>query len=335
MSVRDARFSFNADYYDPQAGMVRKYQLLYYTTDQTIEMYDIKNKRVFLKRCAYPALNVKELYVGSSVTIFSRSLKLVEYGDEGTLRHFAANSGDFVLLIHGDGLVNAGNIIAQATQLEIRIANIRLVELPPVMANELQVSQRCLVIRATSAEAVKKAEAITSQFPRSVRKFLEPQDCNLINEVAFSKNTTAKMKNCSVCVIKPHAIGSGHGGPILQRILDEGFDVTALGMFSLTAADCEDFFEVYNGVVPEYKKLVEHCSSAAVWAIEVQAENAVSALRAVAGPHDPEICHVLFPHTIRSKFGSDRVRNAVHCTDLAEDGPLESEFFFSLLLNKP
>ena len=121
----------------------------------------------------------------------------------------------------------------------------------------------------------------------------------------------------------------------MQRILDEGFDVTALGMFSLTTADCEDFFEVYNGVVPEYKKLVEHCSSAAVWAIEVQAENAVAALRAVCGPHDPEICHVLFPHTIRAKFGSDRVRNAVHCTDLAEDGPLESEFFFSLLLNKP
>ena len=335
MSARDARFSFIADYFDPQAGMVRKYQLLYYTTDQTIEMYDIKNKRVFLKRCAYPAINVKELYVGSSVTIFARSLKLVEYGDESTLRHFAANSGEFILLIHGEGLTSAGTIISQATQLEIRIANIRLVELPPVTAKELGVTQRCYVVRATSAEAVKKAEAITNLFPRSVRKFTDSQDCALISDIAFSNNTTAKMKNCAICVIKPHAIGSGHGGTILQRILDEGFDVTALGMFSLTTADCEDFFEVYNGVVPEYKKLVEHCSSAAVWAIEVQAENAVAALRAVCGPHDPEICHVLFPHTIRAKFGSDRVRNAVHCTDLAEDGPLESEFFFSLLLNKP
>jgi len=31
----------------------------------------------------------------------------------------------------------------------------------------------------------------------------------------------------------------------------------------------------------------------------------------------------LRPNTIRAKFGIDRVKNAVHCTDLSEDGILE------------
>lgn len=33
----------------------------------------------------------------------------------------------------------------------------------------------------------------------------------------------------------------------------------------------------------------------------------------------------------RAKFGLDRVRNAVHCTDLPEDGVVESEYFFNIL----
>jgi hypothetical protein len=33
----------------------------------------------------------------------------------------------------------------------------------------------------------------------------------------------------------------------------------------------------------------------------------------------------------RAKFGQDRVRNAVHCTDLPEDGVLECKYFFDIL----
>jgi len=45
---------------------------------------------------------------------------------------------------------------------------------------------------------------------------------------------------------------------------------------------------------------------------------------------DPEIAKNLRPNTIRAKYGKDRVENAIHCTDLPEDGILESEYFFSI-----
>lgn len=331
----DSRFTFLAEYFDPQASMVRQYQLVYYSNDQTIEMYDIKNKRVFLKRCPYPSLDQKELFVGSTITIFSRQLKLVAFGDESTTQHFAANAGEFFLIIYGAGLLQAGNIVAQLSNQEVRVANIRLVDLAPGAAKELQVSPRCYILQASGNDAWKKADELHNRNPTITRVFTDASDCSLLREIGFhSTAATAVMKNCSVCVIKPHAINSGHAGPILQRLLDEGFEVSALGMFTLSPADAEDFLEVYKGVVPEHKRLVEQCASAPCWAIEVRAENAVASLRAVCGPHDPEICHVLFPHTIRSKFGLDRALNGVHCTDLEEDGPLESEFFFSLMLNK-
>ena len=49
----------------------------------------------------------------------------------------------------------------------------------------------------------------------------------------------------------------------------------------------------------------------------------VNNFRNFVGPYDPEIAQHLEPTTLRAKFGSDRVKNAVHCTDLAEDGVLE------------
>ena len=36
-----------------------------------------------------------------------------------------------------------------------------------------------------------------------------------------------------------------------------------------------------------------------------------------------EIARHLRPKTLRARFGIDKIKNAVHCTDLPDDGPLE------------
>jgi len=60
----------------------------------------------------------------------------------------------------------------------------------------------------------------------------------------------------------------------------------------------------------------------------------VVAFRDVCGPHDPEIAKTLRPNTLRARYGIDRIRNAIHCTDLPEDGVLEVEYFFNILQQK-
>lgn len=57
----------------------------------------------------------------------------------------------------------------------------------------------------------------------------------------------------------------------------------------------------------------------------------VEAFRQLVGPRDPELARVLRPNTLRARFGVSRVRNAIHCTDLVEDGPLEASYFFNVL----
>jgi len=102
-------------------------------------------------------------------------------------------------------------------------------------------------------------------------------------------------------------------------------------MFTLDKPTVEEFYEVYRGVVPEFVPMVDQMTTGPCIVLEVRQENAVKAFRDLAGPSDPEIAKNLRPHTLRARFGFDKARNAVHCTDLPEDGTLESEYFFSIM----
>lgn len=50
--------------------------------------YDLKNKKVFLKRMACPGVTLDQLFLGSVIVVFARQLKLVEYGDLFTRQKF-------------------------------------------------------------------------------------------------------------------------------------------------------------------------------------------------------------------------------------------------------
>ncbi|KAG5467527.1 hypothetical protein CUR178_01171 [Leishmania enriettii] len=335
--VGEQRDTFVVEYFDPQASLSRTYQFCYFTDDKTIEMYDLKTKRLFLKRCAYPSLSPNELYVGATINVFSRPLRIVDYGDDATRKRLTTDSCECMITVDMEHYsAVAGSVVEALTTQGLRITFIRLVELSQGLAARVaSKTQRCLVLLVSGAGAREKVASVAASFSAAVSQISSDGAVQELREAVMGPGeSTAALKNCAVCVIKPHAITSGYHGPILHRLVEEGFYISAIGSYQLTVADAEDFLEVYNGVLPEYKKLVEQMSSGPCWAIEVCAENAVPALRAVCGPHDPEVCHALFPHSLRSKYGVDRIRNAVHCTDLEEDGPLESEFFFSLLQNK-
>ena len=54
-------------------------------------------------------------------------------------------------------------------------------------------------------------------------------------------------------------------------------------------------------------------------------------VRQVCGPQDPLAAKELRPQSLRARFGvSCRAQNALHCTDLEEDAPLEVGFCFDL-----
>ncbi len=61
-------------------------------------------------------------------------------------------------------------------------------------------------------------------------------------------------------------------------------------------------------------------------------EDVVSRLREMCGPSDPDLARKLRPASLRARYGlKGPDENAIHCTDLKEDGRLETEYFFKVL----
>ena len=76
-----------------------------------------------------------------------------------------------------------------------------------------------------------------------------------------ARKTTALLNNCTCCLIKPHVIQNRQTGKIIDMILGEGFEISALEMFYLEKSTAEEFFELYKGVMPEYQQMIDHVSS--------------------------------------------------------------------------
>ncbi|XP_070798857.1 nucleoside diphosphate kinase homolog 7 isoform X2 [Pituophis catenifer annectens] len=142
---------------------------------------------------------------------------------------------------------------------------------------------------------------------------------------------TAAYTHCTCCVIKPHAIKEGVAGKIIKAILDGGFDISALQMFYMDRANSEEFYAIYKGVVAEYSEMVVELCSGPCIALEIRQIDPEKVFRDYCGPSDPEIARYLRPGTLRARFGKNKIQNAVHCTDLPEDGLLEVQYFFSIL----
>ncbi len=62
----------------------------------------------------------------------------------------------------------------------------------------------------------------------------------------IGKQTSAQFTNCTVCVIKPHAIQEKNVGKILDMILSAGFEISALELFNLDKPTATEFLEVYR-----------------------------------------------------------------------------------------
>lgn len=70
------RYAFNVEWLDPGSQVVWRYLLSYHVEAGEVELYDIKNKRIFLRRTKCDTISESKLYLGSVVTVFSRQLKV-------------------------------------------------------------------------------------------------------------------------------------------------------------------------------------------------------------------------------------------------------------------
>lgn len=129
----------------------------------------------------------------------------------------------------------------------------------------------------------------------------------------------------TLAIIKPDVVEKRKQGLVLQRILDEGFQVLAMRQAHLTRREAEGFYAVHRER-PFFGELCEFMSRGPVVLLALQREDAVAHWRKVIGATNPENAD---PGTIRRELGTSVGENAVHGSDSAENGVRECDYFFS------
>ena len=66
---------------------------------------------MFLKRMQCPDVQQNDLFIGSTVVVFARQLKLVDYGDVFTRQHFSTGKQTTFAMIKPDAYTQMGKII--------------------------------------------------------------------------------------------------------------------------------------------------------------------------------------------------------------------------------
>jgi len=128
----------------------------------------------------------------------------------------------------------------------------------------------------------------------------------------------------TLCIIKPDAVERRSQGAILQRLLDEGFQVLGMRQARLSRPQVEGFYAIHRER-PFFDELCTFMSRGPVVLLALQRDDAVQHLRNVIGATDPAKAAA---GTVRKLYGTNVGENAVHGSDSEENGRMECGYYF-------
>jgi len=132
------------------------------------------------------------------------------------------------------------------------------------------------------------------------------------------------MSEKTLAIIKPDAVKKRIVGKIIQRIEDEGFEITRLKMAQLSPEEARGFYIVHKEK-KFYVSLTEFMSSGPVVLMVLEGDDAINHWREVMGATDPALAK---PGTLRHTYGFSIERNATHGSDGRETAEWEIKYFF-------
>lgn len=349
-------WQFLTEWFDPMSQLKRKFILKYFVESNQVEMIELKRydkTDLFLRKTECPSgIMASDFFLGSKIVIMTRELEIVDYADQSTKQALQHQTQKTFAILTPDAYHNWGKI------LDVILRDLNIIKLKMVGFTPLQVESVCAVFGMNSRRGSvlsKGLSLIVSVHGEDGINRLADLAFSLQNEFGAGEGApaimcatngtqvaeglelvsgltnTSTLDCCTCCIIKPHAVKEKNIGNILDVILSQGYEVSALETLFFDQLQAEEMLEVYKGVVPEYRDQVSQLSSGICIAVELRAEDAVQTFRQTAGPWDVDMAKELRPESLRALFGTDRVKSAVHCTDLVTDGLAECEYCFRIM----
>jgi len=125
-------------------------------------------------------------------------------------------------------------------------------------------------------------------------------------------------------IIKPDAVRGRVAGRIIQRIEQEGFQIRAMRLVSLSQKEAEGFYAVHRER-PFFRSLTAFMASGPAIVMALEAPDAITKWRTLMGATDPAKADA---GTLRKEFGTSIENNATHGSDAPETAAFELGYFF-------
>ena len=125
-------------------------------------------------------------------------------------------------------------------------------------------------------------------------------------------------------MLKPDSVSKGNIGKIIDKIIQDGFEIIAMKYTRLSTEDASKFYSIHS-VKPFFKDLILYMTSGPIVAAVLKKENAVEDFRKLIGATNPLEAE---KGTIRNLFADSISENAIHGSDSDENAIIESNFHF-------
>ena len=128
----------------------------------------------------------------------------------------------------------------------------------------------------------------------------------------------------SLVLVKPSGVARGLVGEVISRLERKGLTIKIARTLQVTPEVASRHYAEHKEK-PFYGELVEHITSAPIFAMVVEGPSAVKIVRRMMGATNPLEAD---PGTVRGDYGLDVLRNVVHSSDSLASAEREIDIFF-------
>jgi nucleoside-diphosphate kinase len=328
---QDAVLGFECEWFDEISNQLHKLFLKFYLSNATLEIQG--TQRTMLARIFYPSVTAADLFVGNSITVYNRVITIISYANAGTTRYMSEREIHVCCVVHQEASQSVGTILTMAKDFNLVMGKIRTIsrDMP-----EITGFKGDFVIELIGYSG----KASVEPFLKAVSKFgdgISTSEMPATEMLSFFRGKFPVYVDdeapVTLCLIKPHVMRAKKVGEVLDTIVSKGYTIQGVHSAHMTNTVAEELFDSYREIYPKYTSMIEQLTDAPCLAVMVthDAFDLVETFREFTGPLNPELAVTLRPNSLRAKFGTSWVQNAVHCTDLAEDAHMECRYFFETL----
>lgn len=123
------KLSFLAEWFDFQSGYDKMFLMNFYPCDSTVELFDRHTNRIYLKRATCERVDAKDVYVGNTVRLYGRQIKITDYADCKTRCIIGKTKEHTLAILKPHAVEKLGEVITQIEDREFQISRLRMCKL--------------------------------------------------------------------------------------------------------------------------------------------------------------------------------------------------------------